>query len=110
MTDQLKAGVIFIGRRRPGFDMEWGRQMENRVRHWLGQSEFSIIEPEEKAVDDGSLRRAMAACEAKKPDAIVLLQTTMGDGRLAPTLAQLWPDPLILWATPENQQGEMISS
>jgi L-fucose isomerase-like protein len=40
----------------------------------------------------------------------VLLQTTMGDGRLAPTLAQLWPDPLILWATPEKQEGDMISS
>jgi L-arabinose isomerase len=34
----------------------------------------------------------------------------MGDARLAPTLAQLWPDPLILWATPEKQEGDMISS
>jgi L-fucose isomerase-like protein len=34
----------------------------------------------------------------------------MGDGRLAPTLAQLWPNPLVLWATPEKQEGDMISS
>ena len=27
-----KLGVIFIGRRRPGFDMDWGRAMEERVR------------------------------------------------------------------------------
>ncbi len=107
-VSSLKVGLLFLGRRRPGFDMEWGKQMENRVRKWLGQTPFSIVEPQEKAVDDASLRRAMSACEAQKPDAIVLLQTTMGDGRLAPTLAQLWPDPLILWATPENQVGDMI--
>jgi L-fucose isomerase-like protein len=34
----------------------------------------------------------------------------MGDGRLAPTLAQLWPDPLVIWATPEKPDGDMISS
>jgi len=35
--------------------------------------------------DDASLRRVMDACRAECVDAIVLLQTTMGDGRLAPT-------------------------
>jgi L-fucose isomerase-like protein len=107
---QPKVGVVFLGRRRPGFDMEWGKVMEQRVRGWLPQTKFSIFEPSEKAVDDASLRRIMAACEAQKVDAIVLLQTTMGDGRLAPTMAQLWPNPLILWATPEKQNGDMISS
>lgn len=108
--NQLKVGVIFLGRRRPGFDMEWGKVMEQSVRGWLQKVEFDIFEPTEKAVDDASLRRVMAACEAQHVDAIVLLQTTLGDGRLAPTMAQLWPDPLILWATPENQSGDMISS
>lgn len=105
-----KLGVIFLGRRRPGFDMDWGRQMEERVRAWLKQSGFPFVEPPEKAVDDGSLRKAMAACESERADVIVLLQTTMGDGRLCPTLAQLWPDPVVLWATPEKQDGDMISS
>ena len=106
----LKIGVVFLGRRRPGFDMEWGRQMEERVRSWLKQTDFQIVEPPEKTVDDTSLRKAMAVCEAEKVDALVVLQTTMGDARLCPTVAQLWPDALVLWATPENQQGEMISS
>ncbi len=106
----LKIGLIFLGRRRPGFDMDWGKAMEQRVRMWLQKTDFTIFEPGEKVTDDSSLRKAMSACEAQKPDALVLLQTTMGDGRLAPTLAQLWPDPLILWATPENQEGDMISS
>jgi L-fucose isomerase-like protein len=107
---KLKVGVVFLGRRRPGFDMEWGKVMEQQVRGWVQKTEFEIFEPSEKVIDDASLRRVMAACDGAKVDAIVLLQTTMGDGRLAPTLAQLWPDPLILWATPEKQEGDMISS
>jgi L-fucose isomerase-like protein len=110
-TKLPKVGVIFLGRRRPGFDMEWGRAMEERVRGWLrGEKGFMWFEPAEKAVDDPSIRRAMAACEEQRVDAMVVLQCTMGDGRLAPTLAQLWRDPIILWSTPENQQGDMISS
>jgi L-fucose isomerase-like protein len=52
----------------------------------------------------------MAACQGQNVEVVILLQTTMGDGRLCPTLAQLWPDPVVLWATPENQEGDMISS
>jgi L-fucose isomerase-like protein len=107
---QLKLGVIFLGRRRPGFDMDWGKRMEERVRGWLSKSGFVYFEAPEKVIDDTTLRRAMQCFTAQSVDAIVLLQTTMGDARLAPTLAQLWPDPLVLWATPENQQGDMISS
>lgn len=90
--------------------MEWGKQMETRVRGSLAKSGFEFFEPSEKAVDDPSLRRVMAECEAQKIDALVLLQTTMGDARLSQTLAQLWPDPVILWATPEKPDGDMISS
>ena len=106
----LTVGAIFLGRRRPGFDMEWGRRMEEKARRAMRESEFTIFEPPEKAIDDASLRRALEACEQQRADAIVLLQTTMGDGRLAPTLAQLWPDPPVLWATPEKPDGDMISS
>jgi L-arabinose isomerase len=109
-SNQTKLGVIFLGRRRPGFDMDWGKRMEDRVRGWFNQSGVSFFEAPEKVVDDTSLRNAMISFNNQKVDAIVLLQSTMGDARLAPTLAQLWPDPIILWATPENQEGDMISS
>lgn len=109
-VSQPKVGVIFLGRRRPGFDMEWGKVMEQSVRGWVQKAGFDIFEPSEKVIDDASLRRVMTACEGQKVEAIVLLQTTMGDARLAPTLAQLWPHPLVLWATPEKQEGDMISS
>jgi len=105
-----KLGVIFLGRRRPGFDMEWGKQQEEKTRNWLRQGDFAVVEPPEKAVDDPSIRRAVAACAEQGAQALLLLQTTMGDGRLAPTVAQLWPDPLLLWATPEKPDGDMISS
>ena len=106
----LKLGVIFLGRRRPGFDMEWGRRMEERVRDRLKQTAFEVFEPAEKAIDEVSLNRALTACEQAQVEAILLLQTSMGDGRLAPTLAQRWPDPPVLWATPEKPNGDMISS
>lgn len=109
-TNLPKLGIIFIGRRRPGFDMDWGRQMEQRVRQWIAQAGYETVEPSQKPVDDPSIRCAMAELEEKDLEAIVVLQTTMGDGRLAPTMAQLWPDPIVLWATPENQSGDMISS
>ena len=40
---------------------------------------------------------------------LVAIQPVISDGRLAPVLAQIWEKPLILWATPEEQTGEMIS-
>ena len=105
-----KLGVIFLGRRRPGFDMDWGKRMEERTRGWLRQSGLRLFEATEKAVDDASLRRVVQQCKENGAEALVLLQTTMGDGRLAPTLAQLWPDVPLFWATPENPEGDMISS
>jgi len=42
-------------------------------------------------------------------DVIVAIQPVISDGRLAPVLAQEWGHPLVLWATPEEQTGEMIS-
>ena len=108
--NRLKVGMIFLGRRRPGFDMDWGRAMEERVRRQVRQMPLAIFEPAQKAVDEESFRQAVAECQQQGVDALVLLQTTMGDGRLAPTLAQLWPDPPVLWATPEKQEGDMISS
>ena len=109
-VDRIKVATIFVGRKRPGFDMEWGKSVEARVRAWLADSGLEAFEPGEKVADEPSLRRALAACEQAGAQAIMVLQSTMGDGRLAPTLAQLWPDPPVLWATPEKQTGDMISS
>ena len=42
-------------------------------------------------------------------DVLLAIQPVISDGRLAPVLAQEWTHPLVLWATPEEQTGEMIS-
>ncbi len=113
-TDQhearCKLGVIVFGRKRPGFDPEWGAAMTRRVRDALAATEFDIVEPPDTVVDDTSLCRALTAFEGAGVDALVALQTTMADARMAPTLHQRWCDPVILWATPENPKGDMISS
>ncbi|MFO7903013.1 MAG: sugar isomerase [Planctomycetota bacterium] len=107
---RAKIGLVFLGRKRPGFDMDWGRVMERRARDMVRQTGFDVFEPEEKAVDEASLRSVLATCGREGVEVLVLLQTTMADGRLAPTVAQLWPDPPVFWATPENPDGDMISS
>jgi L-fucose isomerase-like protein len=106
----IKLGLLFLGRKRPGFDMEWGAGIEIKVREAVNQSNFEVFEPSKKAVDEVSLKEVVAECEDAGVEALVLLQTTMADGRMAPTLAQIWPYPPIFWATPEKPEGDMISS
>ena len=81
--------------------------MERMVREFLASSPYEIVVPE-KVTDDASLGRAIGECG--ECDALVALQTTMSDGRLAPALARLWEGPVVLWATPERQEGEKVSS
>ena len=90
--------------------MDWGADMEVKVREAVHQSAFEVFEPSQKAVDEDSLKKVVEECKAAHVQVLVLLQCTIGDGRLAPTLAQLWPHPPVFWATPENQEGDMISS
>ena len=92
-----KVGLLFLGRKRPGFDMEWGAGMEMKARQAVRQSSFAVFEPSQKAVDEASLRQVVAECKAAGVQALLLLQTTMADGRLALTLAQEWPYPPLFW-------------
>ena len=107
---EITVGLVFLGRKRPGFDQEYGSGMEDRVRRALGSAGYKVFEPPTKAVDDPTLREALSACAVARVDAMVTLQTTMADGRFAPTVSQLWRDPVVLWATPEKQSGDMVSS
>ena len=103
-------GVIFLGRKRPGFDMEWGCAMEERVRAWLQIEGVTTVEPSEKVVDETTLRAGMRLFADRGVNVLLVLQATMGDARLSQSVAQMWQDSVVIWATPENQAGEMISS
>lgn len=109
-TPPIACGVLFLRRKRAGFDPEWGGRMEEAAREQLARAGFSVVIPDVRVVDDASLRAAVAACEQAKCDVLITLQTTMSDGRLAPVLGQLWDGTVILWATPEKQEGSMISA
>ena len=106
----IKLGLLFLGRKRPGFDMDWGASMEIKVRNVVNGSGFEVFEPSKKAVDDNSLREVVAECEEAGVEALALLQTTMADGRMAPAPGPNLAHPPVFWATPEKQEGDMISS
>lgn len=105
-----KIGVLFLRRKRPGFDPEWGKEMEAAARKHLNAMDLDVFIPDEQIVDEASIRHAVEACRGADSDVLVALQTTMSDGRLAPVLGQVWDAPLVLWATPERQEGSMISA
>lgn len=98
-----------MGRRRPGFDQEWGREVARRVRSYLEEGPLEAFPPA-TVTDDASLRRGVARCREAGCEVLLVLQPTMGDGRLAPLLARLWDGPVVLWATPERPEVPAVSS
>ena len=103
-------GFLVIGRKRPGFDTQWAAEMTEAA--WQAANELPVqaFRPQAGVVDDATLRRAIGDIRQAGCDALVVMQPTMGDGRLAPVLAQLWDDPVVLWATPERPDGGKVSS
>ena len=110
MEPEAKVGLIILGRKRPGFDTEWKEIVKERLRAFLGNSKYEFTIPEENVPDDPTLRKALAQCRAEGVNALVVVQPTISDGRLAPILAQVWDDPIIFWATPERPEVATISA
>lgn len=106
----MKVGILILGRKRPGFDPEWGAEMVARSEAQFAAAPYAVFRPSGAIVDDTTLRAALAECEKAAVDAVVVLQPTMGDGNLSLTLGQCWRRPVVLWATPEKPSGSMISS
>ena len=107
---RITVGVLFLRRKRAGFDPEWGAVIEERALADLAQSPFSVVVPDVRIVDDASLRASLTACEAAGCDVLIAIQPTMSDGRMAAVLGQLASAPVVFWATPEKQEGSMISA
>jgi L-fucose isomerase-like protein len=105
-----RLGILFLGRKRAGFDPEWGAEIRKRIRAFVETAGLEAVIPYDNIADDPALRDAIAQCRAQRVDALVVTQPTISDGRLAPVAAQIWDAPLVLWATPEKPTGEMISA
>ncbi|MHC4994371.1 MAG: sugar isomerase [Planctomycetota bacterium] len=105
-----RVGFMAIGRKRPGFDADWGRRIADAAWDAVTAVEFEADRPDQPVIDDASARAAVEAFAQRRCDTLIVLQPTMGDGRLAPILAQLWGKPLVLWATPERPDSDKVSS
>ncbi|MBS3762582.1 MAG: L-fucose/L-arabinose isomerase family protein, partial [Planctomycetes bacterium] len=105
-----RVGFLPIGRKRGGFNPEWGGKMEEAARKAVESLSVEVVCPSEPVVDDSTLRRAVAEMKTENCDTLLVLQPTMGDGRLAPVLAQLWDEAVVFWATPEKQDDPRVSS
>ncbi|MBI5774538.1 MAG: sugar isomerase [Verrucomicrobia bacterium] len=104
-----KLGLLIIGRKRPGFDLEWAKQIEAEsldTLHALGLGPVAKA----RAVDDDSLQQALAQLRAAGVNTLIVGQPTIGDGRLAPTIGHIWNDPVVLWATPERPGADKVTA
>ena len=102
--------LMIMGRKRPGFDPEWGAEIQAAVVEAVEKLPWQVVIPSLNIADDAELVRAVSEARSAGVTAMVLVQPTISDGRLAPLLARLWDKPPILWATPEKPDGSMISA
>ncbi|MCF7849614.1 MAG: hypothetical protein K9M45_12250 [Kiritimatiellales bacterium] len=107
---EISVGVLFLKRARAGFVPEWGAHIEALVQEQLGHCPFKFFTPQQKITDVVSLRVALKECSDKGCKVLVAIQPTMSDGRMAPVLGQYSSAPVVFWATPEKQEGAMISA
>lgn len=106
----IKIGAIFLHRKRPGFDPEWGKAITKRVKEFLSQTAHEIFIPDITITDIPTLEAAVAECKSCGVHVLIILQPTLSDGNMAASLANLWEKPFILWATPTDSTGEKIKS
>jgi len=105
-----KIGLMIMGRKRPGFDPEWGTHVKALVIKTLTSLPWDLVIPSQSIADQAELSKAVDICRNQRVTTLVLVQPTISDGRLAPLLARIWDKPLVLWATTEKPEGEMISA
>ncbi|MDR1959229.1 MAG: L-fucose/L-arabinose isomerase family protein [Planctomycetaceae bacterium] len=105
----MKVAVFFIGRKRPGFDPQWGMFLEQAIRTQFQSSRFNTLFFGPIA-EEAVLKNALTAARQSGAEVLIVSQPTMGDGNLWPVLLTEWNAPVILWATPENPQNLKVSA
>ena len=103
-------GVLILGRKRPGFDQEWNQIICQRSLETLGALGFTFVGADSPVVDDHTLHAVLRQIRESKCEVLLVLQPSIGNGQLALTVAQRWPDPVVLWATPERPGDGKVSS
>jgi L-fucose isomerase-like protein len=103
-------GVLILGRKRPGFDQEWNQIICGRGFEMLKRLGYQTVGAEAPVVDEATIEAALEKIQGAGCEALVMLQPSMGHGQLLLTVAQQWPDPLVLLATPERPGNGKVSS
>jgi L-fucose isomerase-like protein len=103
-------GVLILGRKRPGFDQEWNQIICRRAVEALSNLGFTTVGAEAPVIDDATIQAALGKIQQAGCEVLVMLQPSMGHGQLALTVAQQWPHPVVLWATPERPGDGKVSS
>jgi L-fucose isomerase-like protein len=105
-----KLGLLTIGRKRPGFDQEWNQIMRSRADEALKACGFEVVRAEQPVIDDQTIRAALDLIRQARCEVLLVLQPSLGNGQLALTVSQEWDAPLVLWATPERTEPQIVSS
>ncbi|OHD78743.1 MAG: hypothetical protein A3J97_04070 [Spirochaetes bacterium RIFOXYC1_FULL_54_7] len=111
LKKRLRIGLLFLGRERKGYDPLWGEEIRDAILGFVERSsnhEWIVPGRSQNTVMEVVL--ALEQMKARKVEVLVVSQPTMSDGRFAPIIARTWQEPLVLWATPEKQTGDMISA
>jgi L-fucose isomerase-like protein len=103
-------GVLVIGRKRPGFDQQWNEMIRRQASEAIAAMGFDAVGAESPVVDDATIGQALDRIDARGCRALIVLQPSLGHGQLAFAVMQRWGGPVVLWATPERQESEKVSS
>lgn len=113
LTGMGAVGLCYIGRKRPGFDQEWG----GKVRDWCDRhiervGWDTVHRPTSEIVDESSMLAALSELDKKGCEVLIVVQPTMSNGMLAHALAECWKGGVLLWATPERPvpEADRVSS
>jgi L-fucose isomerase-like protein len=109
-TTSSPVGVLVLGRKRPGFDQEWNQIVCRRSIAAMEEMGLNCIGHDSPIVDDQTLSLTLQKIRQSGCDSLVMLQPSMGNGQLSLSLAQQWPGPILLWATPERPGDGKVSS
>ncbi len=105
-----KVGVLIFGRKRPGFDQEWSREVRDRALAILADLGFTVIGADAIVSDDVTVHAALDQIVAADCRALIVLQPSIADGQYAFSIMQRWTGPVILWTTPERPGDGKVSS
>lgn len=104
MSDEtLTIGVLPLGR--PTFDVTFAEEMLDGMMEDLRATGHRLVGPGKLLMDAASTEAALAEIKAEAPDRILVLQVTFTDAAMTCRIAEVFDQPLAIWAVPEPRLG-----